>query len=71
MHIFIESFIPLLEDQHHIILLHLYLFITNALSLPLVTQAPSCVGPETAALVKEMEDGDILLCENARFDVGK
>ena len=32
-----------------------------------VLLAPDCVGPETASLVKQMQDGDVLLLENLRF----
>jgi phosphoglycerate kinase len=32
-----------------------------------VPLAPDCVGPETEAMVKAMQDGDILLLENLRF----
>jgi len=32
-----------------------------------VTLAPDCVGPETAAVVAAMRDGDIVLLENLRF----
>eukprot|EP00904_Undaria_pinnatifida_P003932 jgi/Undpi1/1353/HiC_scaffold_11.g04745.m1 len=32
-----------------------------------VTMAPDCIGPEVAALVDEMKNGDVLLLENVRF----
>src|ERR1700712_5406152 len=35
-----------------------------------VTLAPAVVGPEVTVLVEELDDGDILLLENVRFEPG-
>jgi len=33
--------------------------------------APDCIGPETAAMVDEMKDGDVILLENLRYHAGE
>lgn len=49
--------------------------VADALSLSLdgapVAFAPDCIGPEAAAVVNAMDDGDIALLENLRFHPGE
>lgn len=36
-----------------------------------VPLAPDCIGPETAAMVEQLQDGEVLLLENLRYHAGE